>query len=50
LGRKLAQLEGAEAALPLASGMAAITTALLTVLGAGDHCLVQKAPYGGTHE
>ena len=32
-----------------ASGMAAITTALLTVLGRGGHLLAQKSLYGGTH-
>src|SRR5882672_10837955 len=33
LGRKLAALEGAELAFASASGMSAITTAILTVLG-----------------
>ncbi len=33
-----------------ASGMAAISTALLTFLKAGDHLLVQDALYGGTHD
>jgi len=46
---KLASLEGAEAGLVTASGMAAISTALLTVLGAGDHLLAQDVLYGGTH-
>ncbi|MBD3368689.1 MAG: PLP-dependent transferase [Candidatus Eisenbacteria bacterium] len=46
---KLATLEGGEAALVTASGMAAITTSLLTVLSAGDHLLVQDCLYGGTH-
>jgi len=46
---KLAALEGAEAALVTSSGMAAITTALLTVLRAGDHLLIQNSLYGGTH-
>lgn len=32
---------GTEAALPLASGMAAITSTLLTLLRAGDHMLIQ---------
>jgi cystathionine beta-lyase/cystathionine gamma-synthase len=50
LGRKLAALENAEAALVAASGMAAITTSLLTVLSAGDHLLIQESTYGGTHE
>jgi len=50
LGRKLAALENAEAALVMASGMAAITTTLLTVLSAGDHLLAQDSLYGGTHD
>lgn len=48
LGEKLAAIEGAERALPLASGMAAVSTALLSVLSAGDHLLVQRNVYGGT--
>jgi cystathionine beta-lyase/cystathionine gamma-synthase len=47
---KLAALENAEAALVTASGMAAITTTLLTILSAGDHLLVQDCLYGGTHD
>jgi cystathionine beta-lyase/cystathionine gamma-synthase len=50
LAKKLAALEGAEAALVAASGMAAITTSLLAVLRAGDHVLVQDCLYGGTHD
>jgi cystathionine gamma-synthase/cystathionine gamma-lyase/cystathionine beta-lyase len=46
---KIAALEGAEAALVLGSGMAAIASTLLTLLRAGDHLLVPRAPYGGTH-
>jgi len=49
LHAKLADLEATEAALVTASGMAAITTSLLTVLHAGDHLLVQDTLYGGTH-
>jgi cystathionine gamma-synthase/cystathionine gamma-lyase/cystathionine beta-lyase len=49
LQMKLAALEGAEDALLFASGMAAISTALLTVLKAGDHLLAQEGLYGGTH-
>ena len=33
-----------------ASGMAAITTSMLTVLSAGDHLLIQDCLYGGTHD
>ena len=48
LHAKLAALENAEAALVAASGMAAISTALLTVLKQGDHLLIQDCTYGGT--
>ncbi|HWB78393.1 MAG TPA: aminotransferase class I/II-fold pyridoxal phosphate-dependent enzyme [Nannocystaceae bacterium] len=47
---KLAAIEGAEAALATASGMAAISTALLSVLGSGDHMIAQRCLYGGTHD
>ena len=50
LHEKLAALENAETALVMASGMAAITTTLLSVLSAGDHLLVQECLYGGTHD
>ncbi len=49
LHQKLAALEKAEAALVTSSGMAAISTALLTVLQSGDHLLAMECPYGGTH-
>lgn len=49
LHEKLARIAGGEAALVTASGMAAITTALLTVLKKGDHLLAQNCLYGGTH-
>ena len=48
LHTKLACLENAESALVTASGMAAISTTLLTKLSAGDHLLVQNCLYGGT--
>jgi cystathionine beta-lyase/cystathionine gamma-synthase len=48
LHQKLASLENADAALVTASGMAAISTTLLTVLSSGDHVLVQDCLYGGT--
>lgn len=50
LAEKLAALENAEAAVVTASGMAAISTTLLTILSAGDHLLVQDCLYGGTHD
>lgn len=50
LHQKLAALENAEAALVTASGMAAISTTLLTLLSSGDHLLAQNCLYGGTHD
>ena len=50
LHQKLAALENAKAALVTASGMAAISTALLSVLSTGDHLLAQDCLYGGTHD
>ena len=50
LHAKLAALEGSEDALIAASGMAAISTTLLTVLSAGDHVLAQSTLYGGTQD
>ena len=47
--RKVAALEGAEAALALASGMAAIATGILSICGRGDHVVAAPALYGGTH-
>ena len=41
----LADLEGAEAALAVGSGMAAITVALMAHLRAGDHVVAQQAHY-----
>ena len=50
LHKKLAAIENAEAALVTASGMAAISTTLLTLLSSGDHLLAQDCLYGGTYE
>ncbi|HEX2145647.1 MAG TPA: PLP-dependent transferase [Glycomyces sp.] len=50
LHRRLAALEGAEAAVATASGMAAITSALHSALGTGDHVIAAGAFYGGTHQ
>ena len=47
---KMAELEGGEAGMVTASGMAAITTSLLTVLEPGTHLLAQGGLYGGTHD
>jgi cystathionine beta-lyase/cystathionine gamma-synthase len=48
LGEKVAALEGAEAGLVAGSGMAAISLALLTFAGAGDHIVAADSLYGGT--
>ena len=50
LHRKLAALENAEAALVTGSGMAAISSTLMTVLGARGHLLAQNCLYGGTFD
>jgi cystathionine beta-lyase/cystathionine gamma-synthase len=50
LHAKLAALENAEAALVTGSGMAAISSTLLTVLAGGGHLLAQDCVYGGTHD
>ena len=47
---KLAALEGAEAALATTSGMAALTTILLSFLKKGDHLIAGDCLYGGTHD
>ncbi|MCC7377312.1 MAG: PLP-dependent transferase [Verrucomicrobiales bacterium] len=46
---KLAALENGEAALVFGSGMAAISTVLLSFLGPNDHAVFQADLYGGTH-
>ena len=48
LHKKLAALEGSEAALVTSSGMSAISTGLLTFLKTGDHLLAHNTLYGGT--
>jgi len=48
--RRLALLEGSEAALLLSSGMAATACALLALLRPGDHLLASSWIYGGTHK
>jgi methionine-gamma-lyase len=47
--RKIAALEGAEAAVVAASGMAAISSSLLAVLKAGDELISTAQLYGGTY-
>jgi cystathionine beta-lyase/cystathionine gamma-synthase len=48
LEEAIAELEGAEAGLVLASGMAAMSTALLSLVSAGDEILASASLYGGT--
>ncbi|MCB1182073.1 aminotransferase class I/II-fold pyridoxal phosphate-dependent enzyme [bacterium] len=50
LETEMAYLEKGEAALALASGMAAATTAVLTCCRAGDHIVAGDTLYGGTHQ
>jgi cystathionine beta-lyase/cystathionine gamma-synthase len=47
--KKIAALEGAEDAVVAASGMAAISHALLSVLKAGDEVIATRQLYGGTY-
>ncbi|MGB9683832.1 MAG: trans-sulfuration enzyme family protein [Candidatus Bathyarchaeales archaeon] len=46
--RKIAVLEGSEDAAAFSSGMAAITTTLLTLVSKGDHVVASRDLYGGT--
>lgn len=48
LAKKIARLEEAEAGLIFGSGMAAISSAMLSVLNSVDHVIVQDQIYGGT--
>ncbi len=48
LEKRLALLEGGGTAIATASGMAAITTAVLTILRAGDEILASSSLFGGT--
>src|ERR1700692_221097 len=45
---KIADLENGEAGLVTASGMAAISSALLTVLKSGDEVIATRQLYGGS--
>lgn len=49
LEQRLAALEGGIAAVVTASGMAAISTALMTLLKSGDHIVASSSLYGGTY-
>ena len=46
---KLCALENAEDGLVFSSGMAAISTVLFSFLNTGDHIVLQRDIYGGTH-
>src|SRR5699024_3477414 len=50
LEKRVAVLEGSEDALGVSSGMAAISISLLAHLKHGDHAIVTKDVYGGTHK
>lgn len=50
LERKLARLEGAEAAIAFGSGMAAISGLLLYALRPGDHLIMSDVSYAGAAE
>jgi len=49
LGRKIAALEGTDAAVGLASGMGATAMTLLAMAEAGDHVVASSRLYGATH-
>lgn len=49
LSRYLAAMEGTQAAVCTASGMSAISCALLQVCKSGDHIVASETIYGGTH-
>lgn len=49
LGRQLAALEGTEAAYCTASGMAAISAALMQLCDTGDHIVASNTVYGGSY-
>ncbi len=47
--RRLALLDGAEACFATATGMAAVYTALMSMLRAGDHVVASKVLFGSCH-
>ncbi|MBS4097381.1 MAG: aminotransferase class I/II-fold pyridoxal phosphate-dependent enzyme [Sulfuricella sp.] len=49
LEKRVAELEGGIGALALASGMAAITYAIMTITEAGDNIVTSSTLYGGTY-
>jgi O-succinylhomoserine sulfhydrylase len=48
--RKLCLLEGAEDGIATASGMAAVFTALASLVSSGDHIVAGRALFGSTHQ
>jgi len=46
---RMAAIEGGVAGVAMSSGQAAITVALLNILGAGDHVVSSASLYGGTY-
>ncbi len=49
LGRQLAAIEGTESAYCAASGMAAISAAILQLCNSGDHIVASNTVYGGSY-
>ncbi len=49
LEKRMAELEGAEVALAFGSGMAAVSSVLMTLTKAGDHILCSQGVYGCTY-
>ncbi len=47
--KKMAALEGGEAALAVSSGMAAVSTVTLTLVSAGEEIISTEPVYGGTY-
>lgn len=47
---KMAALEGCEGALATASGMAAISSAILAFVGSGDHVVAARSLYGAAYD
>ena len=50
LEKRLAKLEGAEACVVTASGMAAVSALLFTLLSSGDHLIASEVCYAGSQE
>ena len=49
LEKRVAEMEGGIAGLALASGMAAVTYAIMTIAEAGDNIVTSSTLYGGTY-